>query len=953
MSKEEQEKLDANNSLKNIVIVGNGFDMSLGLKSSYQNFIEYIKNRKRFAEDYELYNYNRLFLRKYENFRLNWSDFESLYEETVRKINNRSEKNEEPQDIFDIASLNDSIKRLEEDFHEYLLDEYPKWVEQNTIPIGNSDFKQFKVEVNPFFEKMIKDENTFFVNFNYTNTIEDLCESVLYDTGSIAKSSLEVKKAKERVFHIHGSLEEENILFGGGFTDSEDIGQIHYSQSLINDKLFRIKENELLNSTRNKIMSTIGLDSEVTNNDLYIIGHSLQGSDFPFLSKLIQKANKVFIFYYEDDYIFKMEEILRKFGSSVAEKIVLVPFLEILLQESLIVSNFKEYLTIDSFVSNKFPKEDILSELSLTISHFTLRNINELRISVGNIDRVLQISRNLILNKNASRIARVYFEETIDSTNFEKLNNSEDFLKLLKWVKKVDFSNTEIDSDFFVRLLEYGSSLAYIRMENCTLVNENNVSVNISTCESLRRLEILDCSFTSNLIDTKKGVFYIRSESQNNIEKLTVLRNTNLVIEKSVLEKSTNLIELNILITNENVYQEEIHQEEIHLENLETLQIDHSSGLIPNITVGNKIKEIIIIGYSDEFIKLSSIMRSNEQSVGFPKLRLFHLKTPDQMTSCRNLIVDVILDVYSNDTKFIVDKDIKSIKEYFLEDKEPHTQIFNHFGGLIDDSILAKVKDLFLRVSNLTSQSIIEEFLEEMNTKLDVKTQTIKQTEQDIEQKDVNGSNHTNEYDLESKSVNNKKDYVYTLIDSLLYDYRIGSIPTSEELFKALGQENKPEIVVGIYHEIVKEISNANNHGKYNSKEDVQDLKIKLFTQARDKVIRDFSEEWFVSEDELDLSAIQYVEGIHEIPNIGRIIDSRSYESYKAKHQEANPFANSIKYTQAMKRDWKRELDEKVVWLNDELKRTSNLDGNKNYTDNPSKNAKRTRNHSHKSLVTS
>ncbi|GFM15626.1 AbiH family protein, partial [Bacillus sp. FW1] len=54
MNKEYQEMIDINNnSTRNIVIVGNGFDMSIGLKSSYQNFIEYIKNRKRFIEDYE------------------------------------------------------------------------------------------------------------------------------------------------------------------------------------------------------------------------------------------------------------------------------------------------------------------------------------------------------------------------------------------------------------------------------------------------------------------------------------------------------------------------------------------------------------------------------------------------------------------------------------------------------------------------------------------------------------------------------------------------------------------------------------------------------------------------------------------------------------------------------------------------------------------------------------
>lgn len=46
---------------RNIVVIGNGFDMSLGLKSSYQNFIEYIKHKKKFDKDYDLYNYNRLF----------------------------------------------------------------------------------------------------------------------------------------------------------------------------------------------------------------------------------------------------------------------------------------------------------------------------------------------------------------------------------------------------------------------------------------------------------------------------------------------------------------------------------------------------------------------------------------------------------------------------------------------------------------------------------------------------------------------------------------------------------------------------------------------------------------------------------------------------------------------------------------------------------------------------
>lgn len=882
---------------RNIVVIGNGFDMGLGLKSSYQNFIEYIKHKKKFDKDYDLYNYNRLFLRKYENFHLNWSDFESLYEETIRKINNRSQKNEEPHNILDIASINNAIKRLEDDFKEYLSEEYPKWVEQRTIPTGTPGVKKFTEKVNPFFEKLIKDENTYFVNFNYTNSMEDLCGSVLYDSNEIPQSMLSLKKAKDRIFHIHGSLEEGNILFGGGFTDSEDISKIHYSQSLINDKLFRIKKDELLNTTRKQIMSTVNLNSKEIQNDLFIIGHSLQGSDFLFLSKLIKKANKVFIFYYEDDYILKMEEILRKLGSTIAEKIILVPFLEILLQPNKsIVSNYKEYQKIESFFPNKFPNEDILSELTLTIDHFSFHNINELRISSDNVEKILHIAKKLVSNKNNSRISQIYFEKSIDLAKFNKLSDSDDFLILLKRVEKVFFSNTEIDSDFLIKLLENGSNLVYIKMEDCTLVNGNNESADVSICESLKRLEIINCFFTSK----RKSMFYIKSDKQNNIEKLTLLGNTDVVIEKDVLEKSTNLTELNIYIVDE----KNVYPEELHLGNLGVLQIDYSSGLVPSLTVGNKIEEIILLGYPDESIKLSTFMKSNEESVGFPNLRLFHLKLPDAMNSCQDLIVDVILDVFSNHTKLIVDKDIKSIKEYYLGNKEPHIKIFNHSEESIDNDILLKFKNLFLELSKLKKQSIIEELLEEMSIKLE-EFRTIDQ----IDSKDIDDLDEKNKSGLEENIVTNKID---TAIISLLYAHAVGNKAASSKLIKTLEKQNKIQIVIDVYREVLAEIENT----KPVSKEDILILKNDFFTQTINKVIKDFSKEWSVSKEALVRSAIQYVESSKDIPNIGNIIDSKDYNSYKVRHPEVNP----IKYAQAIKQSWKKELDGKIVYLNNELK---------------------------------
>ncbi|WP_419957312.1 AbiH family protein [Psychrobacillus psychrotolerans] len=890
-----------NSNSKNIVVIGNGFDMSLGLKSSYQNFIEYIKHKKKFDKDYELYNYNRLFLRKYENFDLNWSDFESLYEEAVRKVNNRSQKNEEPQDILDIMSINNAIKRLEEDFTEYLLEQYPKWIEQRTTPLGNSGFNKFTEDINPFIEKLIKDENTYFINFNYTNSLKNLCESILYDLDSIKDSNERLKKAYDRIFHIHGSVEAENILFGGGFTDSEDINKLHYSKSLINDKLFRIKENESLNTTRKQIMSIVNSSDEHSENNLFIIGHSLQGSDFLFLSKLIKTLDKVYILYYEDDYIFKMEEILRKLGSDIAEKIVLVPFLEVLLQKNkLIISNYEEYQRVAACFLSRFPNEAILSELALTMDHFSFHHMNELRITSDNVDIIIQIVEGLVINRNIQKISRIYFE-LLSIEEFHKLSKSKDFLMVLKSVEKISFYNTEIDSDFFVDMLENGIKLTSITMEECTLVDGEN-KVDISQCESLKKLEIVDCSFTSNMKNKQKSMFYITSNKPNNIEKLIILRNSNIILERDVFEKSISLIELNIAITSE----ESTYSEVVHLKNLEILQMDYtSSGKVPSLTVGNKIREVNLLGYPDEYIKLSAFLKNNNTSIGFPNLKLFHLKTPDQMNSCQNIIVDVILDVFSNHTKFIVDKDIKWIQEYYLEQNNQHRKMINNFEESVDDSILSEFENLYLELSRLKKYSILDEFFEEINKKLNEEIQRINQIKNKVSDED---DTDVKNQEVSQKSTANKR---WEPGNELLYACATGDKTAFGKFGNILKEQNKNKIVISVYNELLSKLSNIT----INSEEDILKLKNDSFLQARDKIIKDFSKEWFVEEKELYLSAIQYIHEVEDIPNIGSIIDSRDYKKYKIKYSEINKF----KYPQVIKQNWKNVLDEKIIYLNAEL----------------------------------
>ncbi|PFD04493.1 type I restriction endonuclease subunit R [Bacillus cereus] len=163
------------------------------------------------------------------------------------------------------------------------------------------------------------------------------------------------------------------------------------------------------------------------------------------------------------------------------------------------------------------------------------------------------------------------------------------------------------------------------------------------------------------------------------------------------------------------------------------------------------------------------------------------------------------------------------------------------------------------------------------------------------------GENSIKLYDIDS-----------TYIDRLLGTYSANNQDIRAEIEKALQKLNKTECVKEVYHAIL----NAMDAEELDENEDIFMVKRHYFTQARDKIIKEFAKEWFVSENELHSSAIQYMIGTEPIPNIGGVIDSKDYEGYKTVHPEAKPF----KYAQIMKRDWRKVLDEIIVPLDDELR---------------------------------
>ncbi|NQM12850.1 hypothetical protein HO422_01590 [Streptococcus suis] len=280
------------------VIVGNGFDLNLGIKSSYGDFVEYIKLRKRFNDDAKLSEYNQLF-QKIESFGIiNWSDFESELEKRTFELQTWNSSTSDPINAYlQMSDLNIAITQLEQEFYTYLSEQLIEWQGKYPEPYVTLEYKKIF-------------DGSVVINFNYTDSpkILGLADVNYY-------------------YNVHGSLKNKNIIFGGGFVGHEKSRTVWIPGSFKNDKLVRVKQNANIAGERAKLIDNI---SHSKKFDLYILGHSLVGTDLLFLEKLLVGARRIYLYYHQEDYLFKLEELIKKYDRDMIEKIILVPFTKVI-----------------------------------------------------------------------------------------------------------------------------------------------------------------------------------------------------------------------------------------------------------------------------------------------------------------------------------------------------------------------------------------------------------------------------------------------------------------------------------------------------------------------------------------------------------------------------------------------------------------------------------------------
>ncbi|MCG8207005.1 AbiH family protein [Tenacibaculum finnmarkense] len=295
-----------------IVIIGNGFDLAHGLKTSYNDFANYYLNEIILTKVFDFEN-NKQFLNKKllhylnKNGVVSFSDLstESTKEKFLNDISYFTQQNKINKVSPFLNSNNEYVKLLisnellgklysnsfenwfdiEQAYYEELKDIYtfPKENHNEELDILNKNLQEIKeslkkylndkikptrnTSVNNSFEKhFIGRKKVSFINFNYTNTIEN------YTNSSLGRNNI----------HIHNSLSED-IIFGYGDDTDEIYQQMKASKN--NNFLKYFKTFDYLKSKNyRKVLNQLATFDKY---DVLVIGHSLGGTDKTILKTIL------------------------------------------------------------------------------------------------------------------------------------------------------------------------------------------------------------------------------------------------------------------------------------------------------------------------------------------------------------------------------------------------------------------------------------------------------------------------------------------------------------------------------------------------------------------------------------------------------------------------------------------------------------------------------------------
>lgn len=285
--------------MRNLVIIGNGFDLAHGLKTSYVDFIAWLIKRY-YSENNNFFICDKRSideLRKERNIR------EITENKKIIKIFLEYEKNIDFTNTFLQKLLCEVLKNNWCDIEQKYFDELLECKNENEAKKLNKELDDIKIqlieylkEVETQFKKLDTydiffksvSSNDLIINFNYTDTVN----KYLPDSSN------------DNLIHIHGKLTDKESYVIFGYSAPNDKNNELLKKS--NEHMLNIKETKyLLTENGNKINKFI--DQHIFLNHVFIIGHSCGLSDQNILNKVLNiyehqlPSVKIFYFYFKNE----------------------------------------------------------------------------------------------------------------------------------------------------------------------------------------------------------------------------------------------------------------------------------------------------------------------------------------------------------------------------------------------------------------------------------------------------------------------------------------------------------------------------------------------------------------------------------------------------------------------------------------------------------------------------
>lgn len=350
--------------MNRLIIIGNGFDLAHGIKTSYKDFIAHyfsdamsclylsngyqdelieikVKRGQSFYHDYlnpitpensinfikhiltentilDLRFKSKLLKNSFEKIdELNWVDLEIEYFNTLLATKHAFKSNNE---LAEIQKINQQLDYLKEKLIEYLNEQERYFTSDfNLKPLVDCFTEVVKPHevVTIELEKNQLPKNLFFLNFNYTGTFEkyyDACRKII----------------PSEFDYIHGSQGGIHGQPVFGFGDELDKNYLEFEDEKNNELFKHIKSFEYLKN-KNYYRLIRFLESE--DYQVQIYGHSCGLSDRTMLNQIFEHENckSIKIFYHQreddtNDYTEKTYEISRHFKDKGMMRKKVVPF---------------------------------------------------------------------------------------------------------------------------------------------------------------------------------------------------------------------------------------------------------------------------------------------------------------------------------------------------------------------------------------------------------------------------------------------------------------------------------------------------------------------------------------------------------------------------------------------------------------------------------------------------